>query len=65
MEEAGVAGFEMMIWFGVIAPTGIPAAMRVGCRARLPLSLRTPRAWRRSFAWAGRSGREVQHGSQR
>jgi tripartite-type tricarboxylate transporter receptor subunit TctC len=28
MEEAGVPGFEMMIWFGVIAPAGIPAAMR-------------------------------------
>lgn len=35
LEEAGLPGLEMAIWFGIIAPAGLPAAMRQGFAAAI------------------------------
>jgi tripartite-type tricarboxylate transporter receptor subunit TctC len=59
IDEAGLAGFEMNPWFGVLAPTGTPREIVARLNSEIARFLRTPEAAKQLHA----QGADAAHGS--
>ena len=57
--ESGLAGYEAVNWYGILAPVGTPAAIVARLHAEIIKTVRTPE----TRDWMSKQGMEVLSGS--